>query len=184
MQTERVPGRSEHRDRILEAARAAFAARGFDAVTMADIAQHAGVARATVFNYFPSKHALVQAITIDVFSYYWAMIDQALQDETTPTSMLLRGLMSHMGAGIEHYHAFYRSVHHDKVVLHEGNLRLHTRLQCVGIVAGHLQNRIHPGVMAGVAESLVVEGFDLPREVLGHVSGSLRTARRRPRWPR
>ena len=73
------------RERILDAARELFAGRGFDAVTMAEIATRAGVARATVFNQFGSKHALVEAITASVFDYYAAMLDQALADEASPT---------------------------------------------------------------------------------------------------
>ena len=51
--------RSEQRDRILEAARGLFADRGPEAVTVAEVADAAGVARATVFNHFGSKHALL-----------------------------------------------------------------------------------------------------------------------------
>jgi AcrR family transcriptional regulator len=43
------------RDRIVDAGRQLFAERGFDKVTVADIASAAQVSPATVFNYFPSK---------------------------------------------------------------------------------------------------------------------------------
>jgi len=55
--------RLEQRIRIVDAARRLFANHGFDEVTMAEVAAAAGVARATVFNHFGSKHALVEAIT-------------------------------------------------------------------------------------------------------------------------
>jgi AcrR family transcriptional regulator len=48
---------------IAETARRLFAERGFDAVTVAEIARAAEVAEQTVFNYFPTKEDLV----------YWRM---------------------------------------------------------------------------------------------------------------
>jgi AcrR family transcriptional regulator len=44
---------------IAEAAKELFAQRGFDAVTVADVAEAADVSEKTVFNYFPSKEDLV-----------------------------------------------------------------------------------------------------------------------------
>jgi len=47
------------RELIGEAARRLFMRRGFDAVTVAEIARAADVAEKTVFNYFPTKEDLV-----------------------------------------------------------------------------------------------------------------------------
>ncbi|OHV30374.1 hypothetical protein BCD49_34310 [Pseudofrankia sp. EUN1h] len=47
------------RQRIVEAAVALFAERGFEAVPVAEIAQRAEVSPATVFNYFPTKEDLI-----------------------------------------------------------------------------------------------------------------------------
>jgi AcrR family transcriptional regulator len=47
------------RETIARAAMKLFAARGFDAVTVADVARAADVSEKTVFNYFPSKEDLV-----------------------------------------------------------------------------------------------------------------------------
>jgi AcrR family transcriptional regulator len=46
------------RDLIAEAARRLFGERGFDAVTVADVAREAGVSQKTVFNHFPTKEDL------------------------------------------------------------------------------------------------------------------------------
>jgi AcrR family transcriptional regulator len=46
------------RQEIAEAAMGLFARRGFDHVTVAEVAQAAGVSEKTVFNYFPTKEDL------------------------------------------------------------------------------------------------------------------------------
>ena len=50
--------RHERRSRIAAAARSLFVERGFDAVTVAEVADRADVSLATVFNYFPTKEDL------------------------------------------------------------------------------------------------------------------------------
>jgi AcrR family transcriptional regulator len=48
----------ETRTVIADAAMQLFSTRGFDAVTVADVAEAAGVSEKTVFNYFPAKEDL------------------------------------------------------------------------------------------------------------------------------
>lgn len=102
--------REDQRERVLTVASEVFAERGVDDVTMADIAEAAGVSRATVFNYFGSKYALVEGITETVLVFYRDMLDEAFADETTPTPDLLRRLFEDMGKGIEEQRGFFRSV--------------------------------------------------------------------------
>jgi AcrR family transcriptional regulator len=98
------------RQRVLDTAGQLFAERGFEDVTMADIAAGANVARATVFNYFGSKYTLVETLTETVLDVFRAMLDHALADETTPTPALLRRLFEEMGVGIESQRSFFRGV--------------------------------------------------------------------------
>jgi TetR/AcrR family transcriptional regulator, cholesterol catabolism regulator len=65
------PGRRERHKlevyrRIHDAAVALFRKQGYDATTVEQIAERADVAKGTVFNYFPSKDALLRAMSADV----------------------------------------------------------------------------------------------------------------------
>ncbi len=53
------------RNRILEAARERFSEAGFEAATTREIAAAAGIAVGTLFNYFPSKEAIVMALVAE-----------------------------------------------------------------------------------------------------------------------
>jgi AcrR family transcriptional regulator len=55
----RVRKKIQTRRRIADAAAALFAAKGYDAVTVAEIARLAEVSEQTVYNFFPSKELLV-----------------------------------------------------------------------------------------------------------------------------
>jgi AcrR family transcriptional regulator len=102
--------RDEQRRFVLNVAAELFAEHGFADVTMAEIADAADVARASVFNYFGSKHALIEAITETVIVVYHEMLDEALADEDTSTPELVRWLYEQMGKGIESQRRFFRSV--------------------------------------------------------------------------
>ncbi|HKN27176.1 MAG TPA: TetR/AcrR family transcriptional regulator [Roseiarcus sp.] len=52
----------ERRERILEAAEQAFAAHGFHAATMQDVAQAAGMSAGNLYRTFPSKEAIVEGL--------------------------------------------------------------------------------------------------------------------------
>src|SRR5215216_2240910 len=51
--------KQQTREDIARAAMKLFAKHGFDAVTVAEVANAAGVSKMTVFNYFPAKEDLV-----------------------------------------------------------------------------------------------------------------------------
>jgi AcrR family transcriptional regulator len=96
--------------RVLDTATELFADRGFDVVTMAEIAAEADVARATVFNYFGSKHALIETITEGVLEVWGGMLDEALADDITPTPVIVRNLCEVMAKGIESQRPLFRGV--------------------------------------------------------------------------
>ena len=160
--------RGDAREAVLEAARNLFAARGLHEVTMAEVAEAAGVARATVFNQFGSKHALVDAITAEVLNGYVLLLDGALADRKTPTPVLVRTLFEWMGRGIEEDERFYRAIFREiakvSLGLDEGGLaerqrraalerllQLHTR----GQARGELVRTQEPEDLASAFDALV-----------------------------
>ena len=125
----------DSRTRILEAAHSLFGEQATGEVTMAEVAAAAGVSRATVFNHFGSKHALVEAVTESVYAGYEAILDNALADRETPIPVLVRALFEVMGRGIENDRRFYRSVFREvarvTVGLEEGGVAQRARQRAV-----------------------------------------------------
>jgi AcrR family transcriptional regulator len=56
---------AETRQRILDAAQRLFRASGFEQATTRDIAREAGIATGTLFNYFPTKEAIVMTLVCE-----------------------------------------------------------------------------------------------------------------------
>jgi AcrR family transcriptional regulator len=56
----REQAKLERRERIYEAALSLFRTQGYDATTVDEITRHAGVAKGTFFNYFPTKDAVLR----------------------------------------------------------------------------------------------------------------------------
>lgn len=54
--------KAETRQRILDASLSLFRSGGFEATTTRDIAREAGIATGTLFNYFPTKEAIVMEL--------------------------------------------------------------------------------------------------------------------------
>ena len=86
---ERQPGLRERkkeqtRHRLTQVAAALFADRGFDRVSIAEIARTAEVSEATVFNYFPTKEDLVYA----GMETYESHLLEAVRTRDTDTSVV------------------------------------------------------------------------------------------------
>jgi AcrR family transcriptional regulator len=73
-----LPAREPKRERgkqrvaaLLDAAAAVFAEKGYEAATMTEIAERAGAAIGSLYQFFPSKEALAEAL-FDRFAERWA----------------------------------------------------------------------------------------------------------------
>jgi AcrR family transcriptional regulator len=87
------------RARILDAARRLFTERGVSGTTIEDLADLADVARATFFNYFPSKTAVVDTILAELDAEFYEQLGVAMARDIS-TGTLLRDFFTESGQGI------------------------------------------------------------------------------------
>lgn len=66
--------RAQRREQILDGARACFLRKGFHAATTAEISAEAGVSVANLYQYFPTKDDLVQALIEDDLAEELALV--------------------------------------------------------------------------------------------------------------
>src|SRR5262249_27956883 len=91
------------RRRILEAAGERFSEVGFEAATTREIAAAAGMAAGTLFNYFPSKEAIVMAMVAEALVEARYAFEAGRRGESLAEDLFaliaaeLRGLRPHRG---------------------------------------------------------------------------------------
>ncbi|MPV38891.1 TetR/AcrR family transcriptional regulator [Georgenia subflava] len=83
---------AEHRHRTRTALFTALSElmreRGFDAITLADIAARAGIGRTAVYNHFPDKESLLLAFIENETSAYVAALEASLDEVDDPVEQL------------------------------------------------------------------------------------------------
>ena len=96
----RADGKARVRAGLLAAARHLFARQGVAATTMDDIARLADVSRATAFNYFPTKQALLAALVHEMEARFLHVID-AQFDRPASAAERIAALFSWTAAKVE-----------------------------------------------------------------------------------
>ncbi|BBY42175.1 TetR/AcrR family transcriptional regulator [Mycolicibacterium celeriflavum] len=77
------------RDRLLDAAETCLQSRGLSGTTMEDIARQAGVSRATVYRYFPSRESVVSGVIVRAAERYLHRISGRISAHTDLGSAIL-----------------------------------------------------------------------------------------------
>ena len=88
------PTQDERRAAILAAALDVFAENGFAAARLDDVAQRAGVAKGTLYLYFPDKEALFEALLQGLVSPVLQRIEVLSEDTALPASAILTGILT------------------------------------------------------------------------------------------
>ena len=70
----------ERRQQILNVALDLFARRGFEEVTIGDITSEMNIVRPTIYIYFPSTNAILDAIFDDLLNSYWQKIEPIISN--------------------------------------------------------------------------------------------------------
>jgi AcrR family transcriptional regulator len=86
---------------IRSAALDLFSAKGFYATRLEDVAAAAGIAKGTIYLYFPSKQDLLEAIVAATIGATLAEVEQAVAASPAPASELLRLMVRAMAAGVQ-----------------------------------------------------------------------------------
>lgn len=90
---------SRHEDRekeILDAAAKVFAEYGYRKTTIGDIVRAAGVARATVYNYFGTKEDVFTAVLKREFGEILEAVRGSIDEESTARTQLRAALLAHL----------------------------------------------------------------------------------------
>ncbi|MFY0408766.1 TetR/AcrR family transcriptional regulator [Solicola sp. PLA-1-18] len=138
--------RAQVRERVFEAFAALVAERGYDAVTLADIASRAGVGRTSLYNHFADKESVVVAFATKETRRYVAELEAALLVATSSTEALRIYVRQHvalsdrfhLGLGPELYALLSRpalTTIREHVVVVERVLR---RILAEGVASGEL----------------------------------------------
>ena len=92
----KIVDRDAMRDAILDAAAKTFAAKGYHAATIADLAAAAGLGKGTLYLYFTNKEAVAEAM----IDRYFRTMGERLRAQARPASLeaFLDGLRSAMEA--------------------------------------------------------------------------------------
>lgn len=81
---------SETRLLLLDAATAEFAREGYHGANINRISRAAGFAKGTIYNYFPSKRALMLALVDEIAASHHEFVAGQVQQEEDPARRLLR----------------------------------------------------------------------------------------------
>lgn len=87
----RLP-RAERRSQLLEISRGVFAERGFEAATLEEIAERAGVSRPIVYGHFGDKQRLFEEVVNAEIARVQAAVGDAIAAPGEPRAVLERGL--------------------------------------------------------------------------------------------
>ncbi|MDX1303888.1 TetR/AcrR family transcriptional regulator [Photobacterium sp.] len=82
----------KRKQQLLDFALDVFARRGIGRAGHADIAEMANVSVATVFNYFPTREALVEQVLVQVENRFSQLLTQCLEDHNTSLHARLTGI--------------------------------------------------------------------------------------------
>jgi AcrR family transcriptional regulator len=154
-------------DAILEAAAAEFAAVGYEAATTNAIARRAGTSIGSLYQFFPNKEALLDALAARYEAQLRALHDRVLNTETADLPM--REMYDRIIDTLADFHAAhpgFRSLFYGSATtgrLAEAAARLHE--ECIGRVEAMIAHR-HPEIPPAVRRLYATMNVDVVKALL------------------
>lgn len=101
----RLPA-GQRRTQLLAVARDRFAAQGFHATSMDDIAEAAGVTKPVLYRHFPSKHALYAELLVDTSHRLLTTLEAATRGAGTGRARVEEGFRAYFRFAADHRSSF------------------------------------------------------------------------------
>jgi len=162
--------RTDRKRAILQAARTLFAHFGPRKVTMADIAQRAHLAKATLYYYFKSREDILREIIRNEGAELWRRVNEAVAQEHDPVAKLKAYVHTRFRA-IEELSVYYSSLTEDYLRNYEfieTERRTYTELELKTIEA-ILEEGVRQGKfeianprLAAFAITMAMKGLEYP----------------------
>lgn len=160
---ELTPHGADRRTQILRHAAALFGSEGFNATSISQITEAAGVAKGLFYFYFPSKQALLIELSDDLFEQQRRLIHIAQGDLTSALDRLYVGVLVTTMFYSDHYNllSVVQRASRDTLINRERLTTSHTRRTAAlirqGQVSGEIRADEEPEHIALAVGSLVIE---------------------------
>ena len=153
------------RDATLDSAAALVAERGLRGVTMSQIAEHAGVGRATLYKYFADVDAILVAWHERQVTEHLAQVQRARDEATDDAARLEAVLQTYARIGHQHHASELAAVLHRGEHVARAHAHLHelvTELIAEGAKAGRLRDDTPPRELASYCIHALAAASDMP----------------------
>ena len=91
LRRERMP-KEQRRKQLIEISRGAFAELGYEAASLEEIAERAGVSRPILYSHFGDKHGLFEAVVSEQIELVQQAVAQSLMGPGEPRQIVERGM--------------------------------------------------------------------------------------------
>ncbi|MFC7291580.1 TetR/AcrR family transcriptional regulator [Hirschia litorea] len=159
----------QRRNRIVIAARKVFLERGHRATTMEAIAKAAGIAKPTLYGYFPDKDAVFKSVVSTIVEEMKAAFLENLPSEGTPSERIFHALACKF---LVMHKVFHGSPHKAELLSEEGRLSaddihsfkkwLHKQVEDILEDAGYEEPEFITKIMLASIMGVHLEEFDPP----------------------
>ncbi|MCH7789056.1 MAG: TetR/AcrR family transcriptional regulator [Acidobacteria bacterium] len=165
----RMPA-AQRRSQLLQVALDVFAAEGYHATSMNQLAQAAGVTKPVLYQHWDSKHELFAEILTMVGAELWARITAATEAATTPRTQV--------GLGFEAFFGFFAESPAAFGLMFGDGVRADP-------VFAEVVRRVEQNIAESIADLIAIEDLDpsdrrmLASGIVGLAEGAVREAMRR-----